>query len=373
MKSMTPTTPIHLAVLAVLLALAGCGNVEYPWNPDAGPEAGDDGVEPADDRWSPVEAVGAFATHAVAADPTGALVLAGMGGTGNDCRTAPDREGCTIVRSTDGGATWGEIETGLPYLDVRGLAVSGSVAVATAIGGFGVVDDRILRSEDGGASWTVVSTSTGVGEQRQAIAIDPLAPVVVYAADFSLATRAAGDSYVVRSGDGGKTWLHLRETAGDELRGHAFAFDGEGALYVGGTGTPAVARSADGGGTFVGLGPASLVHALAVDPTDAELLYAGTRDDGVIRSLDGGQSFAPTGTGLAGVVSALAIDPDAPATIYAATDLGVFVTHNRGTTWESFGDGLPLGGRVLALVLTAQRRLVAGTDTGVFTRRLGPP
>ena len=366
MKPMNTTMSIQMAAL---LAIAGCGNVAYQWNPDAGEgEPGD--AAPADDAWSRVDAVGGFATHAVAADPTGALVLAGMNGTGNDCRTAPDREGCTIVRSTDGGATWSEVEAGVAHLDVRGLAVSGSVAIATAIGQFGVVDDRILRSEDGGASWIVVSTSTGVGEQRQAVAIDPRTPVDVYAADFSLATRAAGDSYLVQSADGGKTWLHLRETAGDELRAHAFAFDGDGALYVGGTGTPAVARSIDSGGSFVGLGPASLVYALAIDPSDGDLIYAGTRDDGVVRSFDGGGSFTPTGTGLAGAVSALAIDPDAPETIYAATDLGLFVSRNRGTTWDSFSDGLPLGGRVLALALTVQRRLIAGTDTGLFTRRI---
>lgn len=40
-------------------------------------------------------------------------------------------------------------------------------------------------------------------------------------------------------------------------------------------------------------------------------------------------------------VNSLQIDPDAPATMYVGTDIGVFRTADAGANWESFNNGLP--------------------------------
>jgi len=40
-------------------------------------------------------------------------------------------------------------------------------------------------------------------------------------------------------------------------------------------------------------------------------------------------------------VNGLAVDPSAPTDIYAGTDIGVFLSTNGGTSWSSYGTGLP--------------------------------
>jgi hypothetical protein len=98
-----------------------------------------------------------------------------------------------------------------------------------------------------------------------------------------------------------------------------------------------VFKSTDGGGSWsainAGLPLPSESHigvtALAIDPTMPSTLYAGTRGvdglAGVFKSTDSGGSWNSLNTGLTLGVSALAIDPSTPGTLYAATyDGGVF-------------------------------------------------
>src|SRR5262249_13252409 len=72
--------------------------------------------------------------------------------------------------------------------------------------------------------------------------------------------------------------------------------------------------------SFVGDG----VTAIAVDPLQETTLYSAT-DRGVLRSTDGGATFERLSAGLpGGVVSGLAIQPDAPSTVYASGGIAVF-------------------------------------------------
>jgi hypothetical protein len=68
------------------------------------------------------------------------------------------------------------------------------------------------------------------------------------------------------------------------------------------------------------------------------------------------------------VVQALAIDPAAPATLYLATDHGVFVTDDAARSWQPLDDGLPgLAVTCLAVPAGLPRSVYAGTDgAGVF-------
>ncbi|SRR6266487_427784 len=54
------------------------------------------------------------------------------------------------------------------------------------------------------------------------------------------------------------------------------------------------------------------ITALAVDPLTPTTLYAGTQGGGVFKSTDGGTSWSPTGLTNA-IVSALAINPQSPS------------------------------------------------------------
>ena len=102
---------------------------------------------------------------------------------------------------------------------------------------------------------------------------------------------------------------------------------------------------------------------IALDPVDPEIVYAGTGEQhfsgdsyygcGVLRSVDGGASWdrldavsfrRPNGFGGA-KISRVVVDPLTAGSrtdtrVYAATDLGFFVSEDSGQTWTSTRDGI---------------------------------
>jgi hypothetical protein len=85
----------------------------------------------------------------------------------------------------------------------------------------------------------------------------------------------------------------------------------------------------------VGL-PGRSVRALAIHPVEPAILYAGTDDrgqDALFRSADGGATWSESiKTGIFGI-SAVVIDPNAPATVYAASEMLLRST-DGGATWS---------------------------------------
>src|SRR6185436_12020398 len=100
--------------------------------------------------------------------------------------------------------------------------------------------------------------------------------------------------------------------------------------------------AAAGVGIWTPLGPdGGHVWALAVDPADPDIVYAGTVL-GVFKSTDGGETWAASSRGLGpqGVwVRALLAVPGA---VYAGTQYnGLFKSTDGGQTWFSASRGLP--------------------------------
>lgn len=132
-------------------------------------------------------------------------------------------------------------------------------------------------------------------------------------------------------------------------------------------------------GVWTPLGPdGASVYALAVHPTNPRIIYAGTETAGVFKSVDGGETWKPSNTGIVplgqGVwVRVLVIDPQRPQTLYAATlQNGVYRSEDGGRSWVSASQGLPRIGSffstIFALVLdpSSPRTLYAGTQNGVY-------
>lgn len=135
-----------------------------------------------------------------------------------------------------------------------------------------------------------------------------------------------------------------------------------------------VYKSRDDGATWItvteGLGHARILS-LAVDPTNASIIYAGTLGDAVYRSVDGGNRWSIINAGMkehVAYVNAFVFHPQNPQTIFAATTVGIFKTINGGMMWED----MPTKGMdsvytvSFALDPTNPNILYAGTSGGVY-------
>jgi hypothetical protein len=78
------------------------------------------------------------------------------------------------------------------------------------------------------------------------------------------------------------------------------------------------------------------INALAIDPSAPATLYAGTLLGSVFKSMNGGQSWTAVNSGLTGsIVEALVVDSSGPATLYVGTFGGVFKSVDGGGSWTS--------------------------------------
>ena len=108
------------------------------------------------------------------------------------------------------------------------------------------------------------------------------------------------------------------------------------------------------------------VGALAIDPSAPATLYAGTAGGGVFKSSNGGESW--TAVGLANTyIHALAIDPSTTATVYAGTSR---TPSSRATTGEKAGRPSTRSDHSVRLRpghrSSAPATLYAGTFHGIF-------
>ncbi len=207
----------------------------------------------------------------------------------------------SLFRSTDEGASWQAIGSGLPPQGVGQVAVSPAYAqdatlfVATAATDQGL---GIWRSTDEGQSWHLASA--GLSD----LAVSHLAISPAFASDGTLfaTTRKQG---LFRSTDGGQSWTRLtgrypQPQTHDDPPGMIALSPGygqDGTLFVADDG---LHRSTDGGESWRTVSdetPGSL--ALSPDFLGDGTLYGWFGSVGLLRSTDRGDSWQPIGQELA--------------------------------------------------------------------------
>jgi hypothetical protein len=210
-----------------------------------------------------------------------------------------------IERSTNGGASWQAVNTGLvgrPQLEVAAFLFSPVVAgrVYAGVGDAGT-GGGLLESDDSGATWRMRST---------------------------VPQFAGGNAKTA-----GLPAEHPRST------GNLLAQDPvSGSIYAA-TFSQGVMRSDDGGTTWTTLGLSGLhLRSLALDPSATSVLYAGSYGQGLYETTDAGGLGGFTRLATAPVtVEELSI---AGGTIYAAAGTsGVFASSDGGATWSQPGAG----------------------------------
>jgi hypothetical protein len=108
------------------------------------------------------------------------------------------------------------------------------------------------------------------------------------------------------------------------------------------------------------------ITALALDPLTPTTIYAGTAVSGVFKTTDAGATWNATGlTG--GAVHALVIDPQNPTNVYAAfSNAGIVKSADGGTNWSATGLTSGFVRRLAIDPLTPTTLYAVIPDAGVF-------
>ena len=259
-------------------------------------------------------------------------------------------------RTQNAGQSWSVVE-GSP--DHAGMIAIDPTNEARMLVGAGL-GSALHRTEDGGNTWTGVDEQSLSGPFRD-MWIHPERPEII----LTLKDERTSGSMIYyggvrRSTDGGASWTQVRNWWRPTVLAHDPSTPD--VVYLGLADLGYVERSTDAGLTWSNISPqeqwAGRVNDLVVG-SDASV-YAATTDhegnqQGGIWRWDGAKwtriaRFAPT------VVTSLAIDRNTdPDTAYAGTnDQGVLVSRDGGASWEAFDDGLE-GTRVTRLELSPTR------------------
>ena len=215
---------------------------------------------------------------------------------------------------------------------VNKLAFSktGQTAFAIAAGGF-------YRSPDAGTSWQLIASS--FFNPPFDMALDPADPQRIYVV-------APNWPSLYVSTDGGATLAPAANlpTAVTQARQIAVSADGRTLYIVSGA---RVFRSVDRAQSWQAQGamsadPLARVIRLIIDPTDANTLYAtaytSATAEGVMASHDGGATWQPLLFGMplsTSFAADLAINAANPLQLWVARDDGVWMSGDRGTTWNN--------------------------------------
>lgn len=196
-------------------------------------------------------------------------------------------------------AKWDQIGSGLDAKFV------GSLAAASAINTvYGAVEgDGLYVLRDGSTAWERCFT----GDVR-ALAVDPNNPETVYAGTEPV--------HLFRSDDAGRSWRDFEglQRLPDDVREQWWfpIYPHEG-------------------------------HAcsICVSPHDSRIIYMSIEHGGIVRTIDGGDTWEDLSTGLEHLdVHMIAVDPVRPNLCYAAEARGFYRSDTEGHTWARSMSGL---------------------------------
>jgi uncharacterized repeat protein (TIGR01451 family) len=235
---------------------------------------------------------------------------------------------CLYV-STDGGATLAA-NAALPSTVTQAHQIAVSKDAATL---YLSNDGRMFYSPDRGQTWLErAALSADPTTSILKLMIDPTDAKTLYAA---VATASTGNEGIFATHDGAVTWQQL--TSGTESA--SLTVD----LAINPT-NPAQIWSAQYDGVWVSADRgvhwsnvfSGAMFAIAIDPNNPAILYAGTAFGKVYRSANSGVSWVDvSGNILAGQNLHLAVNPAVSTQLLAGGIAGVSGSSTSGTTWAS--------------------------------------
>ena len=300
-----------------------------------------------------------------------------------------------IFKSTDGGKNWVFASFGIK--NWYGMQLATHPEDADTL--FTTTNGGVYKSTNAGKSWELIGGSDLCDDEDAGGNCHYHGIVVEKEAPFKVLVGSGGDQYakegvgLTGSEDNGESWrnsddgfvrdVHVSKLIIDPNNNNVFYATTQGETeYTDKVGDGAgVFKSTDRGNnwTQINNGLNSLeTNVLAVDPNDSDVLYLGTDDDGIYKSINGGENWKKLIPTASFGVGDIIVDPQNSNNVYMGTvdyfrlsesrgvlgDFGVYKSTDGGTTWEEFNSGLNHLG-VFSLELSEENRILyAGTRAG---------
>jgi photosystem II stability/assembly factor-like uncharacterized protein len=260
-----------------------------------------------------------------------------------------------VAKTIDGGRTWRMVNSGLYDAVTRGRYGEGVASLVidahdpTTV--YATKQGALFKTTDGGSHWRILgppSIRTGrfprgvvdIYGYQVAAAIDPDNAQTIYASwNYAYSNRGPA-LYFYKSVDGGDHWQRIEPHGLRLISLWSLTVDAAGTLFAvpetNGGSPPSVVKSTDGGVTW------SAAGALSATPWGLELdsgsLYAST-SAGLFRTDDEGVTWQPEGRGANLPGGSVVTDPRNPSTVYGMGD-GVVKSLDGGRTWAAADRGL---------------------------------
>jgi len=276
-----------------------------------------------------------------------------------------------VFKTTDGGLRWVATSVGLVDKFVNVLAIdpgSPAIVYAGTAGG-------IFKSTDGAATWTSINTGLA-GLTPRVIATDPISPSIIY-----VGVEDNVDYFrngVFKSTDGGAAWARIYTTPtpfmGDsQYSVAAIVIDPRSSRLYMLLAYGDLLGSVDGGLSWSNVNePQASLSSLAIDPAAPATLYAGSYSGAVFRTTDAGDHWAPVpGSPLAPqdiTIAAFALAASAPGTVYVGSLNGIYRSLDSAQTWVHLTLGRGIGVNAFAVHPTATSVIYAAAANYVITK-----
>jgi photosystem II stability/assembly factor-like uncharacterized protein len=218
-----------------------------------------------------------------------------------------------------------------------------------------------------------------------ALAQDSADPGLLYAGSMHNhhAGSARGKSAVARSSDGGRTWIDI--TPGTIRDEDVWAIgtppDAPGEVFIG-TSHARLLHSKDGHSfrecaafqklpgrdrwTFPPPPHIPHVRSITFDPHNPDTMYVGVEEGGVFRSRDRGKSFEPLNHKIYPDVHCIVVDTEDSRRLYVTTGRGVYHSNDAGASWTYV--------RGLSRSYTVPLLVRSGPEAPIYTAAAaGPP
>lgn len=279
-------------------------------------------------QWRPLGPFGGDVEDINVSPTSPNVMLAGVAPSGS--------VGGKLFRSTDSGASWTEVPSfgQRSAYDIE-FTASGTAWVAS--------DDSVWVSTDNGATFTQRSLGIGLNDQTYAVEIDPSNPQVLWVA----VADALGNqtTNVLKSINGGSTWTNVTPPGAGGVSCTDIAINPTNSAQVmvtfgGAFGGGSVYFTPDGGQSWNNVSGGLPTTPARVVRCDHGRWFVGggqlfgSQYFGVWQSTNNGQAWTELDNGWPhSIATGIAIDPNNPNVILAATVDGVHKSINAGQTW----------------------------------------